>query len=90
MRAEKMETKIKLPEDMAYICKIKKEELGDFLKKAIAIEFYREALVSLGKAAEIAGLERIDMMDLLRQKKGPIQYGVEGLKEDVNTLELIK
>ena len=85
-----METKIKLPDDIAHVCRIRIEELEDVLKTAIAIEFYREGLVSLGKASEIAGLERIDMMDLMRQKKVPIQYGVEELKEDLNTLEMIQ
>jgi predicted HTH domain antitoxin len=85
-----METKIKLPDDIAHVCRVRREELENLLKMAIAIEFYREGLVSLGKASEIAGLERIDMMDLLRQKKVPVQYGVEELKEDVNTLEMIK
>jgi predicted HTH domain antitoxin len=81
-----MQATIEMPPEITTCCKVRKEELAPFLKKKIAIELYREGAVSLGKAAEIAGLERIDMMDTLRQMKVPIQYGVEELKEDIKTL----
>lgn len=81
-----MQATIDMPSEITTCCKVRKEELASFLKKKIAIELYREGVVSLGKAAKIAGLEKIDMMDMLRQMKVPIQYGVEELKEDVKTL----
>ncbi len=46
-------------------------------------------MVSLGKAAEIAGLDRIEMMDLLRERKVPVQYGTDDLERDIKTLETV-
>lgn len=57
------------------VYKVRKEKLASFLKKKIAIELYREGVVSLGKAAKIAGLEKIDMMDMLRQMR--VQFNME-------------
>jgi len=84
-----MKATLELPEEIASVCKVRKGDLEAFFRKIIAIELYREELVSLGKAAEIAGLERIDMMDLLRERKIPIQYGAEDLEKDIKTLEKV-
>lgn len=51
------------------------------------MELYREGLVSIGKAAEITGLPRSEMMDLLNEKRVPINYTVEDLEEDMKTLK---
>lgn len=85
----KMRTTLELPKDIVSICKVKKEELREFLLKIVAIELYREGLISLGKASQIAGIERLDMLDLLREKKVPLQYGKEELERDLKTLEEI-
>jgi len=45
-----METKLKLPHEIITICKVRESELDAFLKRAIAIELFREGLVSIGKA----------------------------------------
>jgi len=85
--AEQIEARLKLPGEITTICKVRGEKLESFLRKLIAIELYREGIVSLGKAAEIAGVSKIEMMDLLREKGIPLNYGVEELKDD---LEVIK
>lgn len=81
-----MEVTINLPEGITAICKIKGNELERFLKRIIAVELYRERLVSMGKAAEIAEVSRYEMMDLLNEKGVPINYAVEDLEEDMKTL----
>ena len=53
----------------------------------MAIELYREGKVSLGKAAEIAGITRWEMMEILTSKGVPIQYDVKDLEKDIKTLE---
>lgn len=85
-----MNTVLELPDTMPAICKVGKKEVSNYLKKLIAVELYREGLVSLGKASNIAGIEKIDMMDLLREKKISLQYGVEELEEDLKTLKTIE
>jgi predicted HTH domain antitoxin len=41
----------------------------------------------LGKATEIAGVTKWEMMEILASKGIPIQYDVKDLEKDVKTLE---
>ena len=54
------------------------------LKKAI--ESYREGMVTLSRAAEIAGVSVWEMIDILAQRKIQSQYDVEDLEEDLKAL----
>lgn len=40
----------------------------------------------MGKAAEIAGVSKIEMMDILREKKVSLQYSGKDLEEDIKAL----
>jgi len=51
-----------------------------------AIESYRDGLVTLSKAAEIAGISIWDMVDVLAAKKVQAQYDIEDLEEDLKAL----
>jgi len=52
-----------------------------------AVESYRKGLVTLSRAAEIAGVSIWEMIDVLVQKKVTLQYSVEDLEEDLRALE---
>ncbi len=80
---------MKLPYELITICKVRENELAAFLKRAIAIELFREGLVSIGKASEIAEVTRNAMMDLLGERRIPLHYTVNDLEEDVKTLRKI-
>jgi len=54
------------------------------LKKAV--ELYRDGLVTLSRAAEIAEISVWEMIDVLSQKKVTLQYDVEDLEEDLKAL----
>ncbi|MEM2896226.1 MAG: UPF0175 family protein [Candidatus Bathyarchaeia archaeon] len=51
-----------------------------------AVELYRDRLVTLPRAAEIAEISVWEMIDVLSQKKVTLQYGVEDLEEDLKAL----
>ena len=51
-----------------------------------AIESYREGLVTLSRASEIAGISIWEMIDILAKRKVPSQYDVEDLEEDLKAL----
>jgi predicted HTH domain antitoxin len=85
-----METKLKLPYEIITICKVRENELEGFLKRVIAIELFRERLVSIGKASEIAEVTRNEMMDLLGERRIPLHYTVEDLEEDAKTLRRLE
>ncbi|ASJ17399.1 hypothetical protein A3L04_10120 [Thermococcus chitonophagus] len=78
---------VSIPQDLARILKVNERELPKLVKVYLAIKLYREGIVSLGKAAEIAGVSKWEMMEILASKGIPLQYSEEDLREDVKTLE---
>lgn len=52
----------------------------------IAIGLYKRQAVSLGRAAEIAGISSVDLIAELGRRHIPINYGIEELREDVANL----
>ncbi|AEK73673.1 hypothetical protein GQS_08895 [Thermococcus sp. 4557] len=52
-----------------------------------AIELYREGKLSLGKAAEFAGLSVREFLYELRKRDVPINYTMENAEEDVKLVE---
>lgn len=51
-----------------------------------AMESYREGLVTLSRAAEIAGISVWEMIDVLSKRKIPPQYDIEDFEEDMKAL----
>lgn len=78
---------IDVPKDLIHILKVRERELPKVLREIIAVNLYKEGLISLGKASEIAGVSRWEMFDILAAKKIPLQYYPEDIEEDVETLE---
>ncbi len=52
----------------------------------IAIGLYKRQAVSLGRAAEVAGISSVELLAELGRRHIPINYGVDELREDVATL----
>ena len=69
------------------------EEVGitktDILLR-IAIEFFKEERLSLGKASRLAGLHQFQFQKELAKRKIPIHYDVEDFEMDMQTLERLK
>ncbi|WP_256957758.1 UPF0175 family protein [Thermococcus litoralis] len=82
------EVLVPVPQDLARILRISEKELPKTVRIYLAIELYREGVISLGKAAEIAGVSKWEMMEILASKGVSIQYDEEDLREDVETLEI--
>lgn len=58
------------------------EEIAQELRLAAAIRWYALGLVSQGKAAEIAGLSRVELIDALSASGvSPVQETLEELRE---------
>ncbi len=57
--------------------KVRDEEVPKLVRLYLAIELYRERKVNLGKASEIAGVSKWEMMEILASKNIPIQYDVK-------------
>lgn len=78
--------KVPIPKELKDIFNVGEDEIGKEALKSIAIELYREGKISMGKAAEIAGVSKIEMMGILREKEVPLQYSEEDLEEDLKAL----
>jgi len=79
---------VDLPDSFLKAAKVKKNELDVFIRRLLAVELYRERKVSLGKAAEIAGVRnKWEMLMLLNEKGVPIDYTAKDAEKDLKTLE---
>jgi predicted HTH domain antitoxin len=79
---------IELPESVFSTLGKEPDELAREMKIAAAVKWYELGEISQGKAAEIAGLNRIEFMDvLIRYKVSPFQYTAEELAEEIASLD---
>lgn len=81
--AQEIKTEICWPKEVATLFKVEEKEMPSFIKKTVAIELFREKKVSLGKAAQIAGISKEEMLGVLAVQKIPIHYSVKDLHQDV-------
>jgi predicted HTH domain antitoxin len=58
------------------------------LRLEIALLFYQRRSLSLGKAAEWAGISRFAFQKEMGKRQIPINYGVAEFEEDMDTLGL--
>ncbi len=85
-----METlSVDLPRDLINIFKIREKEFPHKIRETLAVELYREGLISIGKAAEIAKVTIWEMQEILAQRKIPLNYYSEDLETDINTLKKV-
>ncbi len=81
------EVKIGFPMDLARLLKVRVDDLPRVIREIVAVELYREGYISLGKAAEIVGVSKWEMFEILARKRVPVRYGSKDLEEDLETLK---
>lgn len=79
------DVEVKIPEKILATAKIKKARASQEIRKLIALELFRENAVSMGKAAEIAGITLAEFMELSAKRGIPMHYTKEDLEEDRKT-----
>jgi predicted HTH domain antitoxin len=78
---------IKIPPSILLSLKIPKKQWVEYIQQTLAVEFYREGKLSLGKAKEFAGLSnKWEMIQLLNQRGVDINYLAEDSQSDLETL----
>ena len=83
-----VKARVNLPDSFLAAVKVAEEELDLFIRRSLAVELYREGKLSLGKAAEVAGVRnKWEMLMLLNEKGVPIDYTAEDGERDLKTLE---
>ncbi|MHA1722115.1 MAG: UPF0175 family protein [Candidatus Baldrarchaeia archaeon] len=81
------EVKIGFPVDLARLLKVRVDDLPRVIREIVAVELYREGYISLGKAAEIVGVSKWEMFEILARRKVSIRYGPKDLEKDLETLK---
>ncbi len=85
---ETMVATIDLPGSFMAAARVKEGELSTFIRHSLAAELYREGKLSLGKAAEVAGVRnKWEMVLLLNEKGIPIDYTAKDAEKDLETLK---
>ena len=59
------------------------------IKEIIVLHIYKNSIISLGKAGEILGLSKQEMLHLLSIRRIPINYTTDDLKSDLETLDRV-
>ena len=68
---------IEIPEDILFELKIPKQRWRAELRKELALQPYRENLLSFGHARRLAGMTKIDFHDLVGERQIPRHYDLE-------------
>jgi predicted HTH domain antitoxin len=74
---------LEIPEEFTRSFGTTEEEVRRNAKLELAIEMYREGKWSTGRAAEFAGMNRWQFMDVLMARKVPMPYTREMLEQDI-------
>lgn len=79
---------ISLPRSVLSAAGVREGELDRLVRELVAVELYRQGRVSLGKAAEVAGLStKWEMMSTLARHGVWLDYTVEDATYDAATLK---
>ena len=85
---EVVEARFNLPGSFLAATKTSESELNQFIRRSLAVELYRERKLSLGKAAEVAGVSnKWEMLMLLNERGVPVDCTAGDAKHDLETLK---
>lgn len=77
---------IELPKNILDSMRVRKEDASEAIRKLIALELFREKSISMGKAAEIAGISLAEFMELSATLRIPMHYTMANLQKDRETV----
>ncbi len=78
---------ISLPEEILRSAKIPRSQWDAVLKRELALQLYREGLLSFANSRRLAGMEKLDFHMLLGERQIPRQYDIEDYEQDLANLE---
>ena len=77
---------MELPRDVLLAADISTVGASAEIMKFLAIQMFKERLISFGKATELTGMDKLTFMELLGRKGISLNYDVDDYEEDLNTL----
>ncbi len=91
MATENVEVMLKLPKSILAAMDSTETNIGQSIMETVAVALYYRRQISLGKAAEIAGISLWQMNQLLSKYDVSLDYTAEDAAQDWNTLrEVLK
>jgi predicted HTH domain antitoxin len=74
---------LEIPDEVSAALRLPAPELKTRLQLELAVSLYAQHILGLGKAAELAGLSRWELNDLLSRRGVPMHYSEGDLTEDL-------
>lgn len=74
---------LEVPDEVSAALQLPAPELKARLQLELAVSLYAQQILGLGKAAELAGLSRWELNDLLARRGLPMHYAEVELTEDL-------
>lgn len=85
MQVKKIE--LEIPSDLSLAVNASEQEIKDHLKLALAFMLYQQEKLTLGKAAQLAGLSRYEFELALSKNKIPISnLSIDDIESDIQKL----
>jgi predicted HTH domain antitoxin len=78
---------IKISDELLKAARVPEERRSEEVAKLLALELYRERAISLGRAAELAGVSIVEFMEFAGEREVHLDLSVEDLEQDRRTLE---
>ena len=75
-----------IPEDILIAVKIPRNRLQTDLKRELALQLYRENMISFANAHRLASMTKIEFHYLLGERQIPRQYDTEDYEKDVEQM----
>lgn len=78
---------LSIPDSVLHSLKLPEKSLQKDLLRLLAVKLYEKGALGLGKAGELAGINRTEFMQLLKEEQVQLNYDDEELDRDLATLE---
>ena len=83
------ELHVTFPKSLEITLNKSESETVSTIKEIVALHLYKNGTISLGKAGEIVGLSKQEMLHRLSIRRIPINYDVDDLESDLETLDRV-
>jgi predicted HTH domain antitoxin len=78
-----MSLSLEIPDHVSHAMRLPPPEVKDRLRLELTISLYAQQILSLGKAAELAGASRLELNAILARRGVPMHYSPDELAEDL-------
>ena len=84
---ETITVKIDFPKDILLAADITESNAQLNIKKYLALYMFKERILSFGKAAELAEMDRLEFMELTGSKGISLNYDADDYQDDLITIK---